>query len=437
MSTHDDGERLARGLHDEADRFGADAPIGLDAVKRTARGVQRRRRVVTGLAALAVAAVVVPTALAVGGGIDRADQPAPATTSPSPSSSPSAVALPSEAPSSPAAPSPSTADPSPSSPTPTSSGVRTVRLRADTEQHGGEPQISYVLQRQIVKPDGSTVPIDGDLAQVEGFGTGWVGRSTDDQGNSDVIFFDSAGKPTLEKPIGSRLAFSQDGTLVAYTTRDQKLMVAWDGGSAVTRLRTEGPGVVTPRAVVGSQRCDNPEGEGGCMVYYDQEAADGTVVAKVSDRHGIVDTLGPFRRVDDVGPDGRVAGMVSSSDTGSCSAVQDADGKQLWRTCDYSLGRFSRDGRYIIGHPAYADGLGDPLVAVLDARTGKPLVEYRTNRGAFVTTTVWDSDGTLLSMLHDHGWALMRLDRLGSYASVSSGRIAGPAEHTPIVFAGE
>jgi hypothetical protein len=161
------------------------------------------------------------------------------------------------------------------------------------------------------------------------------------------------------------------------------------------------------------------------------------VVAKVSDRHGIVDTLGPFRKVDDLASDGRVAGMVSASDTGSCSAVLNADGRMLWKTCDYSLGRFSPDGRYVIGHPAYADGLGDSLVAVLDARTGKPLVEYRTNRDAFVTTTVWDSDGTLLSMLYDHGWALMRLDRSGSYASVSSGRIAGPRERTPVVFAGE
>jgi hypothetical protein len=442
MSTHDDDhastERLARGLHDRVDDFGADAPIGLEAVKRTARGVRRRRRLVTGLAALVVVAVAVPTAVAVGGGVDRADHPLPATTSPTPSPSPSAVPMPSEAPSSPA-PSPTTSDPSPSSPTPTSSDVRIVRLRADTEQHGGEPGIPYLLGYQIVAPDGKTVDLDAkDNVQLGRFGDGWALRSTDldDHGTAALVFLDAQGRPTGEKAMMGSVAFSDDGSLLAYATPGGKLMVAWDGPGSPAELRTEGPGTIDPVAVLGSQRCDNPEGKGGCVVYYDQTTADGTTVAKVSDRHGIVDTVGTFRKVDDVASDGRVAGMVSASDTGSCSAVQDADGRRLWQTCDYALGRFSPDGRYIIGHPAYADGLGDYLVAVLDARTGKPLVEYRTKRDSFVTTTTWDADGTLLTMLYDKGWALMRLDESGSYSSVSTGRIAGSQERTPVVFAG-
>ncbi|NUR06159.1 MAG: hypothetical protein HOQ45_04020, partial [Nocardioidaceae bacterium] len=47
-----DQERLTRGLHDQADRIGADAPIGLADVRREARGIRRRRRFAAAAAAV-------------------------------------------------------------------------------------------------------------------------------------------------------------------------------------------------------------------------------------------------------------------------------------------------------------------------------------------------------------------------------------------------
>ena len=61
MSTHDE-DRLSRGLHDRAgDMHGA--PLDLDEVLRTARGIRRRRQVLAGVAAAVVVAVAVPVGL--------------------------------------------------------------------------------------------------------------------------------------------------------------------------------------------------------------------------------------------------------------------------------------------------------------------------------------------------------------------------------------
>ena len=81
MSTHDE-DRLARGLHERAGDVPG-APVGLDDVKRSARGIRRRRRVAGGLVAAAVVAIAVPVGLNAAGSTS-ADRPvAPATTSPS------------------------------------------------------------------------------------------------------------------------------------------------------------------------------------------------------------------------------------------------------------------------------------------------------------------------------------------------------------------
>ena len=81
MSTHDE-DRLTRGLQDRAGDVSG-APVGLDEVKRTARGIRRRRRITSGVVAAAVVAIVVPVGLNAAGSTN-ADRPvAPATTSPS------------------------------------------------------------------------------------------------------------------------------------------------------------------------------------------------------------------------------------------------------------------------------------------------------------------------------------------------------------------
>ena len=129
--------------------------------------------------------------------------------------------------------------------------------------------------------------------------------------------------------------------------------------------------------------------------------------------------------------DGRVAGIVSVEDDptkepGSCSAVLDSTNKQLWKTCDFTLGRFSPDGELVLGHPAYRSGEGDSSLAILDADDGTVLVEYITDADsqAFVTSTAWDADGTVLGIVRQGtSWHLMRFTSDGQLSHATSGGV--------------
>jgi hypothetical protein len=99
---------------------------------------------------------------------------------------------------------------------------------------------------------------------------------------------------------------------------------------------------------------------------------------------------------------GLVAGQTQFLGDGSCSGVTDpvAGGKLLWETCDYSLGQFSPDGRYIVGLAAYSDGPGSSSLSILDARTGEPVVDYRGPRGRTISgvdQVVWEDGDTVLA----------------------------------------
>jgi hypothetical protein len=190
-------------------------------------------------------------------------------------------------------------------------------------------------------------------------------------------------------------------------------------------------------SVVGADgQCVDPEGTVGsdCGVSY----VDGrTPRSYTTHAHGNVDTL-PVRKLAGVSPDGWLAGTVSASDTGSCSAVFDDDWRQQWRTCDYTLGRFSPDGRYVIGRPAYLDGLGDGVLVVLDARTGEVLADARPAQGgsAFVNDAVWQPDGTVLAAVWDDGWTLLRLTPEGELTRALADPLPGRPEDAPFVLAG-
>jgi WD40 repeat protein len=90
--------------------------------------------------------------------------------------------------------------------------------------------------------------------------------------------------------------------------------------------------------------------------------------------------------------------------------VKATTGEQLWETCDFTLDRFSPDGRYVIGLDAYLDGIGGTTVAILDASDGDVLAEFTTRDLGFTGPAAWESDGTVLvSTFQDGTWYLLRL----------------------------
>ena len=73
----------------------------------------------------------------------------------------------------------------------------------------------------------------------------------------------------------------------------------------------------------------------------------------------------------------------------------------MWETCDFQLGAFSPDGKYVVGLAPYFDGNGSPSVAMLDATTGEPVVDFVSGRtagsAAQVADVVWEDATTLVA----------------------------------------
>ena len=211
---------------------------------------------------------------------------------------------------------------------------------------------------------------------------------------------------------------SADGSLTAYTDESGHVLTFGTDDSEPVALDPRGPmSVVELVALVGSGSCENEE---GCAVYYNEYGDLGGGFRIRPD--GPIWQFTLFRKVLGAASDGRVAGLISASDGGSFSGVYSARETLLWKTCDYTLGTFSPDGRYVIGRPANLDGPGDGLVAILDSETGEMVSEFANDEQtqATIGQAVWETDRTLLATVHQDGaWSLMRLADLGELERVA------------------
>ena len=266
------------------------------------------------------------------------------------------------------------------------------------------------------------------------FGTGWLVVASDVAKAKDtglLTTLDSDGSVTDQFRGGLTVVTSADGSLTAYTDESGHVLTFGMDDSEPVPLDPRGPmNVVELVAVVGSGSCESDE---GCAVYYN-EYGDLGGGYRISD-NGSIWQYTLFRKVVGAAPDGRVAGVISASDSGSCSGVYSANERLLWKTCDYTLGTFSPDGRYVIGRPANLDGAGDGLVAILDAETGDMVSEFANDEQtqAIIGQAVWETDRTMLATVHEDGaWSLMRLTDLGELQKVAD--LEGGDEVDPPAF---
>ena len=413
MSDHD---RLTEALHRRADRLDAELgtahPISLDDVRQRAGGIRRRRAAVSGLAAAAVLAVAVPVGLSMtdrtGGDVDRG--PA-ATTTADPTGTPSTDA---------------TGSPLPDA-------TRKVLLTNRVDATSGAPGIPYLRDDTLVTPDGGEVPLAAGYGSFAALDDGWVAL---DMGTGQVDVLDADGEVTSSQPGTWPLAVSADGSVVAWPTDDGRLIVSTERNPAKEVGRWPGRRA-EPVAVVGAGVCVEESRSGGCPVFLTVTDEQGAMEALTMTWNGVEEGLPALQSVESVSPDGLVAGFTSTSDDGSCSAVIDDRGAEVWDTCDHSLGRFSPDGSLVIGHPADRDGIGDSSVAVLDAATGEALVEYQNDleTQAFINDVAWDTDGTLLATVYERGsWSVMRMTPDGQLSEVL-GEIGTDEMEVPVRFA--
>ena len=394
MTHHDP---LRDTLRSRADQLGDASPLSLDDVKGRARGIQRRRAAAAGLAAAAVLAVAVPAGIAVSDRTRSGSELDPVAT-------PSATATAGE-----------------DTPDAVPTGGVEITLTTEIDETTYAAEISMLNDRAIVMPDGSEVPVEVDYSAFAPLGESWVAVRRDDEGNAFLDVLDAAGSVTTTEPTTGALAVSNDGTVVAYATPGGELMTLVENADPLPAADPEAlpAGILEPVGVIGSGSC--VESAGGCAVYFNAENGE-QGGAYVVQANGDVTRL-PVQTVSGVTPDGVLSGVVSTTDTGSCSVVLRQDGEPSWRTCDHTLGQFSPDGRFVLGHPPYLDGAGDGSIAVLDATTGDVLVEATNSmeHQSFINNVVWDTDGTVLMTVFEKGsWSLMRLSLDGSLSTLAA-----------------
>jgi len=388
---------LTRQLHAQVDQWHS-APLTLDDVQGKARTIRRRRAAVTtGIAAVAVLAVLLPAGLVLD---------APGSQRPSPAPSPTEAV----------------------EPTPNPDG--TFPLTLDVPE-GEVPATGYLTldgQQFVTQSGRSDLP--GHVVQIAPYDGGWVGIRAGDYPptGAQVVVLDADFEEVSAVLGGSALAISGDGGRVAWVEArgngdDWTVVNApTDGGEQIrtpTRPDTQVEGFLAGDAVATSH-FENPDDD----YSYGQATPEGEFDAI---------PLAGYQYVGGVSEaSGLVAGQTKFLGDSTCSEVRRTDPAQpqlVFETCDYRLsGQFSPDGRWLIGYATYSD-LGSPTLAILDATTGDPVVEYVSSRqqadAAVVHAAAWEDDDTLLAVVEQGGeQAVLRLEADGAATRVSDVREA-------------
>lgn len=402
MNGSNEKDMLARELRDRAERM-TGHPLDLDSVKGRARGIQRRRRVTTGLVAAVVLGIAVPVGLGVADNM-QSTSPAPfvgRTPSPSPSADP----------------------------TPTPEAPRgPIPASGATAPRGDDAGVTY-LAGSVVHPAGQS---PSDLGRrydgIAPYDSGWI---TYDWATGMTYQLDGDGAVQW-KNEGVGLAIGSDGIDVSYPTRTA------DGNYALALESTDGSRkmpVLTIALPAGTVIPVGFAGDDEVVYRIDRAKGSGVYVTDFSDPPVRIDGLITANGANDV--TGTVAGVTSVDDLeqSSCSVVMDvASQRALWETCDYTLTQFSPDGRYVLGIDAYGDGLGGSSAAILDASDGTVLADYTTRDLGFTHQVVWETDSTALLTTHQDGaWYMLRLAPDGSIEQALD-PVDGSPENAPWAF---
>jgi len=371
---------LARTLQERAGDV-TGSGLGLDDVKGRARGIRRRHRVMTGAVAAVVLAVAVPVAMNVVD-VTRGGEPLPTNPTPGLTDGPTVV---------------DSAAPEPTGP---------IQADGPSAPRGEDPAVTY-LRGSVVHPPGQQeVDLGRAYDAITAYGAGWLGYDLNAGDHGTTFPMDEAGNTEDSFP-GAGLGVSSDGARLVYQ------LEATGAGATDLNLAPSDASETPLTATVGLGETVQPvgfsderefvytltDGSGTSGVYVTDFLRQGRRIPGIINARGANDLRG------------LVSGLVSASDSGSCWAVVEAaTGDQVWDTCDFTLGQFSPDGRYVVGTDAYADGIGGSQVAIIDAATGSVKAEFTTRDLGFTGTPAWESGTTVLVPTYQDGtWYLLRL----------------------------
>jgi hypothetical protein len=356
-------------------------------------------RLVVLVASIAVAAVVIGGVLASRqaphqDGPDAAPLPTqsgtPAST-PAPSPAPTPGKAPSSTPTAPSTPKPPTTTPATPGSGPTYTGPTSITLNAAKLSKGRDPQLPYVVGREVRGGAGATPKVPGTEAiyQVGRLGNSVLAVVAKGEGTELLRL----GDESIRRTAGvSSLVTAADQSAAAYAvSRPSSLGAATKGGV----VYSESSGSVQSLKVPNGWNIEVLAHAGGKVYFRSGDTVDGAWKLYSWTPGAATAQVKPVVSPTAVSDDGRVAASAGViTDGGSCSTISEvATGKQLWRTCDNMIRGFTPDGGTAIGGPAYPDGYCDVEQAALNAQNGKLVREWK---GCFHSITAEDDQHFLI-----------------------------------------
>jgi len=279
-------------------------------------------------------------------------------------------------------------------------------ITLDGLKRGDPPKYGYAKTGGTLHDDAAGTILQvgkpgSDIRAVARINGGWLAEQSDGQGGWKVTFVGDDGTPAdVSWPIGDGgFAVSPEGNVGAFVEPDGTVVAVQDAGSRhfeLGRLTASFSPTWGVAAVTG-ENCSGRSEQTGCTVYANDLGTQQSFYS-ITD-HGKLTLLDrSITRLAAAGG-GLFAGITSTSDSGSCSSVQPTDsGVDLWSTCNYRLLAFSPDGKYLLATQAYGDGLGDTELAVLDARSGKVVLDLRAAEGVTLYSLAWEDSDSVLAL---------------------------------------
>ncbi|QIX25806.1 hypothetical protein ncot_03745 [Nocardioides sp. JQ2195] len=354
-------KHLTAELHHRADGIDG-SPISFEDVVGRAGRIKRRQRITTGVAALAAAAVIVPTAMLGGSLFDDDAAPDPAR--------------------------------------PGIQQVHDVTLDPSLSEADTPPKLAYTDADKLVEPDGTTTTLEQVYGAPARVGDEYLASYGFEGGEPTIDILDSNFGVTDTLETNSGAVASADHTVAAWIARDNTIMTRFEGHD-VDLGKVDGD-YPQPVAILGSESC--MEAEGGCRVFYNVQGSAPMVIHS----HGNVETVpGDFTRIGAVSPDNLIAGLVTPQNAAPtdplCSAVYDERASQrLFETCGWTFDNsagFSPDNSLLVGQSVESDGSGPRSLTVVDARTGEKVLGVslpRQPRTTYIAASTWEDDEHLL-----------------------------------------
>ena len=290
-------------------------------------------------------------------------------------------------------------------------------LGLDGLSRGPAPRVPYAaggvvhLRRGETSPFGAGAPAPVALAEANrAYLVGVPNRS----GRIVAHLFSPSGSLVRTWPMQGGFATSPQGNVAALVRPGGTVVAAQDAGERYFELGTiRGAGALAVAAVVG-ENCSGRSEAIGCTVYVNRRD-DHPGVWALTPHHGPTPALPRLLALSAISGSGLVAGTTRITDAGTCSEVEAPDQRRLWATCDHRLLAFSPGGAAVLASSAYADGIGDTELAVLDATTGSPLLDLRALAGATITQMTWEDDEHVLAVVTQRGrWGVVRIGLDGS-----------------------